>query len=403
MQANGCRVRPAMTADRAILRVPVHKSVDSMALRLLLIGLLSSLSASVRAGGGYVTVVTTAAPIIDGEKRVGIAGKGFSFEVLAPTEKSYVVQLKSWSRTIYPTIPQRFVQFSQEKPKKVVRSLQQLSFVCPVTDEMKAFLDGKKDAPDTAGVPPPKAGETPAKPVAGDEEGETPVIEVRDDLPEGMVRKGRRLIWQKDGTDMVEIPAGEFLFGKDRHKWHLPRFFIDRFEVSNAQYHRFVSATGHPEPPYWSGAAEKRFAAHNLPVVGVKYEDAVAYTRWAGKRLPTGLEWEKAARGTDGRTYPWGEALPHAGLAQFNEAPKVGVPAKIGKSSRGRSPFGVSDMAGNVAEWVDEWFDTEKRYRVIRGGSWYDTSLYLRTYTREDRLPSDSGIAWGFRCVVDGD
>jgi len=374
-----------------------------MGLRLRLIVLLLSLTASARAGTGYVTVVATAAPIIDGEKRVGIAGKGFSFKVLAPTEKSYVIQLKSWSRTIYPTIPKQFVQFSKDKPKKVVRSLQQLSFVCPVTDEMTAFLDGKKGGPAAAGGPPPGTGQRPGPATTDTKTGETPVVEVRDGLPDGMARKGRRLIWRKDSSEMIEVPDGEFLFGRKREKRHVPRFYIDRFEISNAQYRKFIRATGRPEPPYWSGAAGKRFAGHNLPVVGLKYEDAVAYAQWAGKRLPTGLEWEKAARGTDGRTYPWGETLPHAGLAHFNEAPKVGAPAKVGRSTRGRSPFGVSDMAGYVAEWVDEWFDAEKRYRVIRGGSWYDTSPYLRTYTREDRLPTDSGIAWGFRCAVDGD
>jgi formylglycine-generating enzyme required for sulfatase activity len=362
----------------------------------------SILTVTAYAGNGYVTVITPAAPLLDGGTRVGIAGKAVSFEVLTPTEKTYVIQIKSWSRTIYPVVPKRFVEFSNEKPGKIVRSLQQLAIVCPVTDEMKAFVDeamGEKVAtPATSGAAPPASSKTPS---GASTTPTQPPGEVR--LPEGLVRKGKRLTWVKDGTEMVEVPDGEFLCGKNREKIHVPRLFIDRFEATNAQYHKFVEETGRPNPPYWAGTAAKRFADPNQPVVGVRYEDAAAYAQWAGKRLPTGIEWEKAARGTDGRAYPWGDTPPDGALARFQEDAKVGTPAKVGKYPKGKSPFGACDMAGNVAEWVDEWFDAERTYRVIRGGSWYDSGQYLRVFSREDRLPTDSGIAWGFRCVVDGD
>jgi len=115
-----------------------------------------------------------------------------------------------------------------------------------------------------------------------------------------------RLVWEQDGKEMVRVPAGPFLYGEDRREVELPEFWIDRTPVTNAEYARFVAATGRKPPQHWQGQTPpERIADH--PVVHVSWRDAVAYAGWAGKRLPTEEEWEKAARSIDGREYPWGD------------------------------------------------------------------------------------------------
>jgi hypothetical protein len=166
---------------------------------------------------------------------------------------------------------------------------------------------------------------------------------------------------------VVTVPADEFLMGNNRRKVYVEAFVIDKYPVTNAQYKRFVQATGHRPPQHWKAGdypAEK--ALH--PVVCVSWRDAAAYAEWAGKRLPTEEEWEKAARGTDGREYPWGRW--EDGHCNTVEA-EVGETSAVGRySPKGDSPYGCVDMAGNVWEWVDAWYAGTETRRVVRGGSW---------------------------------
>jgi formylglycine-generating enzyme required for sulfatase activity len=211
----------------------------------------------------------------------------------------------------------------------------------------------------------------------------------------------------KDRSVMIEVPAGEFIMGSNtdqgdeapRHKVSLDTFYIGKYEVTVQQYLLFCVATGRtmPEQPEWNNKNE-------LPVVGVKWEDAKAYCDWAGLRLPTEAEWEKAARGTDGRKYPWGDEEWNAGgiyRMNFGSSLKGGRPliedgggwkedgyehtAPVGSFPEGASPYGALDMAGNVLEWCNDWFDgkyyassphsnprgpASGKYHILRGSAW---------------------------------
>lgn len=240
----------------------------------------------------------------------------------------------------------------------------------------------------------------------------------------------------RDGKVMVFVPAGEFLMGsassdpqasddeKPRHPVFLDAFWIDKLEVSNIQYRLCVKA-GHCTPPRSQGS---RFAADHQPVVGVNWQQALAYCRWAGGRLPTEAEWEKAARGVDGRTYPWGNTFNGTRL-NFCDANcpadwrDTGVDdgytytAPVGSYPGGASPYGALDMSGNVWEWTADWYDpgyyhrsayrnpsgpATGRQRVIRGGSWLYYGKNLRAATRHKDLPGYSYDNIGFRCAVEG-
>jgi formylglycine-generating enzyme required for sulfatase activity len=189
---------------------------------------------------------------------------------------------------------------------------------------------------------------------------------------------------------MVYIPAGEFIMGSDEgdsderpvHTVYLDAFHIDRTEVANAQYQACVEAGACDAPSNTTYYDNSNYAQH--PVVHVSWDDADAYCRWAGKRLPTEAEWEKAARGTDGRRYPWGNSEPDCNKANYNDC--VGLTTEVGSYPAGASLYGVLDMAGNVWEWVADWYDPgyysqsptrnppgpdSGELRVLRGGSWY--------------------------------
>ncbi len=246
-----------------------------------------------------------------------------------------------------------------------------------------------------------------------------------------------------------------------KHPVDLPAFQIDRYEVSNADYREFVAATGHTPPPYWLSngyvlsmrkgeigklddrrlralvadifridvdsrrldhqallkVIDKHLAYQDtLPVIEVDWGDAHDYCNWAGKRLPSEAEWEKAARGAQANEFPWGDEW-HAGYSNSgDEAWEDGV-APVGSYPRDRSPYGVMDMGGNVSEWVADWYqpypgshessaDFGRQYRVIRGGAWgreghYALHLFLRTAYRF-YLPPDSRLDdVGFRCAGD--
>jgi formylglycine-generating enzyme required for sulfatase activity len=237
---------------------------------------------------------------------------------------------------------------------------------------------------------------------------------------------------------MVLVPAGEFIMGSDevdkeakamqygvRRPWYanerpkrrvyLEGFYIDRFEVTNARYSEFVDGAGGEVPEYWKRAKADGLAkVGKYPVTDITWHGAQAYCRWRGKRLPTEAEWEKAARGTDGRRFPWGDEFDQNRVS--GNTPRS-APLPVGSFESGRSPYGVYDMAGNAAEWTAGWYkqypgndfdDPEygETVKVIRGGAWgsdhYALQHYLRTTDRSMvALPKTRLIDVGFRCAKD--
>ncbi|PYV36531.1 MAG: hypothetical protein DMG09_17080 [Acidobacteria bacterium] len=214
--------------------------------------------------------------------------------------------------------------------------------------------------------------------------------------------------------ETVLIPAGEFIFGSSdkettafpQQKINLPAFRIDKYEVTNAEYLDFCI-----KAPYASeGNYRLFFTAEKgrYPVVNITWNDAVAYCKWAGKRLPTEQEWEKAARGADGRRYPWGEKW-ESGRSNTYEASKRG-PTEV-NSLDDVSPYGVHDMLGNAQEWIADWYKAYKgatkkdenfgeRFRVLRGARWdiYGSKFYL--WVRSAALPK-ALYGYGCRCAKD--
>ncbi len=235
------------------------------------------------------------------------------------------------------------------------------------------------------------------------------------------------------GPELILIPAGKFLMGSDpkrdkqardneqpQHSLYLPDYYIAKTPVTNAQYAAFVRAIGLRPPEQWNWKRkEPPQGEENHPVVDVSWQDAVAHCRWLAKttgkpyRLPTEAEWEKAARGTDSRIYPWGNLWA---AKQCNTA-KGGKnhTTSVGSYPGGASPYGVLDMAGNVREWVADWYDEKYYsnspaenppgppkgdYKVLRGGSWYFFADYARASNRCGSNPADQSGDIGFRCVV---
>ena len=226
----------------------------------------------------------------------------------------------------------------------------------------------------------------------------------------------------KDGAPTVLIPSGSFVMGDDenspRREIFVGNFYMDQFEVTVARYAAFLKATGNVNPPEeWETVdAEKN---GELPVVGVDWQDAATYCQWAGKRLPTEAEWERAARGNDERKYPWGNDAASAERARFarpykNPVYKDGV-ARVGSYPNGASPFGIQDLAGNVWEWVNDWYaDSFRRddvrnprgpengtRKVVRGGGWYDQADRIAATKRMYADPAQRSDDTGFRCAAD--
>ena len=208
-----------------------------------------------------------------------------------------------------------------------------------------------------------------------------------------------RIIWGRDGKEMVRVAGGTFLYGDDKSSLSVDEFWIDKTPVTNAEYARFVTATHRTPPVHWKGEVPPHEIADH-PVTYVDWNDAVAYAEWAGKRLPAEQEWEKAARGTDGRRYPWGDDRPTKELCNFNQ--NVGGTTPVGKySPQGDSPYGCVDMAGNVWEWTVS--DYDKKHKMLRGGSWGDLHGYGEGYVRAASHSFHTPVirlgALGFRCV----
>ena len=229
---------------------------------------------------------------------------------------------------------------------------------------------------------------------------------------------GRDTLTAKDGNEMVLIPAGEFLMGsnlgakdeKPAHKIWLDAFYIGKYEVTVGQYKRFIQETGYPAPD-WSKVG-KHSPTDKHPIIWVSWHDATAYCNWAGCRLPTEAEWEKAARGKTGRQeYPTGDVLTplHANYNNTYE----------GATAVGKFPaagFGVCDMAGNTYEWCGDWYGADfypissyknpegpnsGTHRILRGGSWGNIPGYLRCADRNSLTPDSPYFLVGFRVAKD--
>jgi formylglycine-generating enzyme required for sulfatase activity/plastocyanin len=230
--------------------------------------------------------------------------------------------------------------------------------------------------------------------------------------------------WPRPATtnasdDMVLVPAGEFVMGADdrlpNEKPHrtvkLPAFQIDRTEVTNAQFCDFLNALRHSrdewinldDPDCKIRVTDKRGVFRiepgfeNFPIVCVSWEGATAYAKWLGKRLPTEVEWEKAARGTDGREWPWGNEF---GAGNANARATKLMP--VGSFPRGASPFGCLDMAGNVWEWTAS-DDGDSGEKITRGGAFDSPPLYARCAVRIAAAPTLRSAKTGFRCAKDAD
>jgi eukaryotic-like serine/threonine-protein kinase len=227
------------------------------------------------------------------------------------------------------------------------------------------------------------------------------------------VMPGDTQVSARDGMTLLYVPAGEFTMGsntgsddeKPPHTVYLDAFYIDQTEVTNAMYVKCV----HPD----ACQASSSTASATRPVVNVTWNDAKTYCQWAGRRLPTEAEWEKAARSDDQRTYPWGNDAPTASRLNFNN--NVGDTTEVGKYPSGASPYGAVDMAGNVREWVADWYGetyytgsparnpagpTLGMFRVLRGGSWYYDAFSVRASLRYEADPVSRGDAVGFRCAL---
>ena len=224
---------------------------------------------------------------------------------------------------------------------------------------------------------------------------------------------------------MVYIPAGYFQMGANQgrddeqpmHFVHTSAFFIGKYEVSNAEYMEFVETTGHEKPEYWD---HPEFNAPGLPVVGVSWHDAMAYAAYKGGRLPTEAEWEKAARGNDGRLWPWGEKWAKGFFTYFanifGDDDNFARTAPVTYYETGASPFGLLNTAGNVWEWCLDWYDrgyyrtspefdpqgpeNPRRDRVLRGGSWINDLDGVQVVRRAHNDPAVKNDIYGFRIVI---
>lgn len=239
----------------------------------------------------------------------------------------------------------------------------------------------------------------------------------------------------KDGAELVLIPAGNFLMGTrteeltnwkkthpaEEHNWfsdempqntvYLDNYYIYKTDVTVAQYRKFCKETKAemPDAPPWGWH-------DNQPIINVSAGDATVYAQWAGATVPTEAEWEKAARGTDGRSYPWGSTWDAGKCLNSVCVKRPLQPSPVGSFPAGASPYGVLDMVGNVLEWCSDMYDpnyyttvaTQKTNgpraqgsRVLRGGYWgINEPMLFRTAVRDHASPTTKSISIGFRCVV---
>ena len=225
-----------------------------------------------------------------------------------------------------------------------------------------------------------------------------------DGMPQVYVAEGIFIMGSNDDPQAKEFPA---------HGVHLDAFWMDKFEVSNAMYTKCVDAGVCLPPVLRLNPFYGKWAYRSLPVVYTNWYAAEAYCAWAGRRLPTEAEWEKAARGTDERRYTWGEDRPNPRLANFEES-LMGEMLPVFRYPLGASPYGVLNMAGNVREWVADWY--AKDYyanspkvnpsgpasgfeRSLRGGAYDANADSITTINRFRHEPDSAGLSRGFRCA----
>ena len=214
------------------------------------------------------------------------------------------------------------------------------------------------------------------------------------------------------------------------HLVYLDNFYIDRYEVAWHDYFQFVAAKGYHRKEFWTPegwnfiqnrqmegpVSYDLLFPHSLvhPIAGVSWYEAAAYAKWAGKRLPTEAEWEKAARGTDGRLYPWGQRIDFTRFADKNSVTYYNL--SVGSFPTNASPYGVFDMAGSVWEWTADWHNlvsctksshqnspdfSTAPFKVLRGGSWASSTTELRSNYRWYNRPTYQRYDIGFRCARD--
>ena len=236
------------------------------------------------------------------------------------------------------------------------------------------------------------------------------------------VSNGKTASAQPQERSMALVPAGEFMMGSSAgdpdeqpvHRVYVDAFLMDKYEVTVEQYAAFLQAKWIDRPTDWKTMNQS--SHQKRPVANVDWPDADAYCKWVGKRLPTEAEWEKAARGTDHRLYPWGNESPtrvYANLKKETWSNHWAL-STVGSYEDGKSPYGIYDMAGNVWEWVSDWYDQDYYktspvrnptgpatggHKVIRGGSWGSGEKDLRSTDRDNHLPSFRGLGTGFRCA----
>ena len=235
-----------------------------------------------------------------------------------------------------------------------------------------------------------------------------------------------------DGMELVYIPKDQYMIGsldsdpqasineKPQHRVDLSGYWMDKTDVTNAMYAKCVQAGSCPAKIMNLSFTRDSYYGNaefdNYPVIYVNWDEAQTYCAWAGRRLPTEAEWEVAARGTDKRKYPWGNTSASCNLLNFGGGLAnycTGDTTDVGKYSKGASPYGILDMAGNVWQWVADWYGSNYlvephenplrpsngEYRVIRGGSWFNATEYIRATTRIGHLPDDETEYIGFRCA----
>ena len=256
---------------------------------------------------------------------------------------------------------------------------------------------------------------------------EAPSADTTDSTPSGPLNPDGVSREEPVPEEMISIPAGPFIRGTNNGGFDerpqrtlvLGAFAIDRYEVTNFQYQQFVDATGHRKsgPPARYAKNMSKMLSINQPVVYVSWEDAEAYCHWKGKRLPTEAEWEKAMRGSDGRLWPWGNVEQPNGANWARVQDGHEVSAIVGTFQTDKSPYGVMDGAGNVMEWVDDWY--AERYfeeapeqnpqspengvfRVLRGGGYTTTGADIRITSRSKMVPDFRDETIGFRCADSG-